>query len=97
MVFISIVTEITIKKLASIDSVFIIELVINFTCMYKILILLLIVLPLRLLATEIEIVADVNGEPISNLDIEKRINFINSLFGTQSVNQKKQSLKCLGS
>lgn len=89
MVFISIVTEITIKKLASIDSVFIIELVINFTCMYKILILLLIVLPLRLLATEIEIVADVNGEPISNLDIEKRINFINSLFGTQSVNQKE--------
>lgn len=89
MVFISIATEITIKKLASIDSVFIIELVVNFTCMYKILILLLIVLPLRLLATEIEIVADVNGEPISNLDIEKRINFINSLFGTQSVNQKE--------
>ncbi|MDR2045845.1 MAG: SurA N-terminal domain-containing protein [Rickettsiales bacterium] len=57
--------------------------------MYKILILLLIVLPLRLLATEIEIVADVNGEPISNLDIEKRINFINSLFGIQSVNQKE--------
>ncbi|WP_038249549.1 SurA N-terminal domain-containing protein, partial [Wolbachia endosymbiont of Glossina morsitans morsitans] len=57
--------------------------------MYKILILLLIVLPLRLLATEIEIVADVNGEPISNLDIEKRINIINSLFGTQSVNQKE--------
>jgi hypothetical protein len=47
------------------------------------------VLPLRLLATEIEIVADVNGEPISNLDIEKRINFINSLFGIQSVNQKE--------
>lgn len=57
--------------------------------MYKILILLLIVLPLRLLATEIEIVADVNGEPISNLDIKKRINFINSLFGIQSVNQKE--------
>ncbi|WP_341818877.1 SurA N-terminal domain-containing protein [Wolbachia endosymbiont (group B) of Ennomos erosarius] len=57
--------------------------------MHKILILLLIVLPLRLLATEIEIIADVNGEPISNLDIEKRINFINSLFGTQSVNQKE--------
>ncbi|WP_264703570.1 SurA N-terminal domain-containing protein [Wolbachia endosymbiont (group A) of Volucella inflata] len=57
--------------------------------MYRILILLLMVLPLRLLATEIEIVADVNGEPISNLDIEKRINFINSLFGTQSVNQKE--------
>ncbi|KLT23451.1 SurA N-terminal domain containing protein [Wolbachia endosymbiont of Armadillidium vulgare str. wVulC] len=57
--------------------------------MHKILILLLIMLPLRLLATEIEIVADVNGEPISNLDIEKRINLINSLFGTQSVNQKE--------
>ncbi len=57
--------------------------------MHKILILLLIVLSLRLLATEIEIVADVNGEPISNLDIKKRINFINSLFGTQSVNQKE--------
>ncbi|RDD34348.1 Chaperone SurA [Wolbachia endosymbiont of Cylisticus convexus] len=57
--------------------------------MHKILILLLIMLSLRLLATEIEIVADVNGEAISNLDIEKRINFINSLFGTQSVNQKE--------
>jgi len=46
-------------------------------------------LPLRLLATEIEIVADVNGEPISNLDIERRINFINSLPGNQSVNREK--------
>lgn len=57
--------------------------------MHKILILLLIVLPLRLLATEIEIIADVNGEPISNLDIEKRINFINSLLGAQSVDRKE--------
>ncbi|MCA7010534.1 SurA N-terminal domain-containing protein [Wolbachia endosymbiont of Tribolium confusum] len=57
--------------------------------MHKILILLLIMLPLRLLATEIEIVADVNGEPISNLDIERRINFINSLLGTQKINQKE--------
>lgn len=57
--------------------------------MHKILILLLIMLPLRLLATEIEIVADVNGEPISNLDIERRINFINSLLGNQSVNREK--------
>lgn len=81
--------SLAIEKLASVDSVFIIELVVNLTYMHKILILLLIVLPLRLLATEIEIVADVNGEPISNLDIEKRINFINSLFGTQSVNQKE--------
>lgn len=46
-------------------------------------------LPLRLLATEIEIVADINGEPISNLDIERRINFINSLLGTQKINQKE--------
>lgn len=57
--------------------------------MHKILILLLIMLPLRLLATEIEIVADVNGEPISNLDIERRINFINSLLGNQSVNREE--------
>lgn len=57
--------------------------------MHKILILLLIMLPLRLLATEIEIVADVNGEPISNLDIERRINFVNSLLGTQKINQKE--------
>ncbi len=57
--------------------------------MHKILILILIMLPLRLLATEIEIVADVNGEPISNLDIERRINFINSLPGNQSVNREK--------
>lgn len=57
--------------------------------MHKILILLLIMLPLKLLATEIEIVADVNGEPISNLDIERRINFINSLLGTQKINQKE--------
>ncbi|WP_374699617.1 SurA N-terminal domain-containing protein [Wolbachia endosymbiont (group A) of Limnophora tigrina] len=57
--------------------------------MHKILILILIMLPLRLLATEIEIVADVNGEPISNLDIERRINFINSLLGTQKINQKE--------
>ncbi|MFL3876715.1 SurA N-terminal domain-containing protein [Wolbachia endosymbiont of Trichogramma kaykai] len=57
--------------------------------MHKMLILILIMLPLRLLATEIEIVADVNGEPISNLDIERRINFINSLLGTQKINQKE--------
>lgn len=81
--------SLAIEKLASVDSVFIIELVVNLTYMHKILILLLIVLPLRLLATEIEIVADVNGEPISNLDIERRINFINSLLGTQKINQKE--------
>ncbi|MFP3036377.1 MAG: SurA N-terminal domain-containing protein [Wolbachia sp.] len=52
--------------------------------MRKILILLLIILPIRLFAVEIEIIADVNGEPISNLDIEKRVNLINSLFHTQN-------------
>lgn len=61
--------------------------------MHKILILLLIVLPLRLLATKIEIVADVNGEPISNLDIEKRINFINSLFGKEADDVKRKTEK----
>ncbi|QKX01523.1 peptidylprolyl isomerase [Wolbachia endosymbiont of Cruorifilaria tuberocauda] len=49
--------------------------------MHKILILLLIILPISLPAVEIEIIADVNGEPISSLDIEKRVNLINSLFG----------------
>ena len=44
--------------------------------MYKILILLLIVLPLRLLATEIEIVADVNG---SGADLVLRV--VNLLGG----------------
>ncbi|NSM56366.1 peptidylprolyl isomerase [Wolbachia endosymbiont of Atemnus politus] len=57
--------------------------------MRQILILLLVILPIRLLAVEIEIIADVNGEPISNLDIEKRINLINSLFGTQSGKELK--------
>ncbi|OCA06586.1 SurA N-terminal domain-containing protein [Wolbachia endosymbiont of Trichogramma pretiosum] len=63
--------------------------------MHKMLILILIMLPLRLLATEIEIVADVNGEPISNLDIERRINFINSLLGTQKINQKEAKSQIL--
>ncbi|MGL9732554.1 MAG: SurA N-terminal domain-containing protein [Wolbachia sp.] len=52
--------------------------------MCKILILLLIILPIKLLAIEIEIIADVNGEPISNLDIEKHVNLINSLFRIQN-------------
>lgn len=52
--------------------------------MRKILILLLIILPIKLLAAEIKVIADVNGEPISNLDIEKRVNLINSLFHTQN-------------
>lgn len=57
--------------------------------MHKMLILLLIILPLRLLATEIEIIADVNGEPVSNLDIERRVNFINSLLSNQSINREE--------
>ncbi|MGL9761526.1 MAG: SurA N-terminal domain-containing protein [Wolbachia sp.] len=52
--------------------------------MRKILILLLIILPIKLLAVEIKIIADVNDKPISNLDIEKRVNLINSLFHTQN-------------
>lgn len=59
--------------------------------MFRILILLLIIwaLPITSFATEIKIVADVDGEPISNLDIEKRINLINSLFGAQDVDQSE--------
>ncbi|QIT36035.1 SurA N-terminal domain-containing protein [Wolbachia endosymbiont of Brugia pahangi] len=63
--------------------------------MHKILILLLIILPIKLLAVEIEIIADVNGEPISNLDIEKRINLIHSLFGTQSIDKNELKLQIL--
>ncbi|WCR57935.1 SurA N-terminal domain-containing protein [Wolbachia endosymbiont of Ctenocephalides felis wCfeJ] len=57
--------------------------------MHKILILLLIILPIKLFAVGVEIIADVNGEPISNLDIEKRINLINSLFGPQNGKELK--------
>lgn len=66
--------------------------------MYRVLILLLVILPLKLFATDIEIIADVNGEPISNLDIEKRIKLITSLFGNQNINPrevKSQILKQL--
>ncbi|QOD38607.1 SurA N-terminal domain-containing protein [Candidatus Wolbachia massiliensis] len=61
--------------------------------MRRVLILLLIILPIKLFAVEIEIIADVNGEPISNLDIEKRINLINSLFGIQ--NEKELNFQIL--
>ncbi len=62
--------------------------------MCKTLILLLVMLPIKLLA--VEIVADVNGEPISNLDVEKRINLISSLFGTKDGREMKlQILKQL--
>ncbi len=64
--------------------------------MCKTLILLLVILPIKLLAVEIEIVADVNGEPVSNLDVEKRINLISSLFGTKDGRELKlQILKQL--
>ncbi len=64
--------------------------------MCKPLILLLVILPIKLLAVEIEIVADVNGEPVSNLDVEKRINLISSLFGTKDGRELKlQILKQL--
>ncbi|MDG7056072.1 MAG: SurA N-terminal domain-containing protein [Wolbachia endosymbiont of Meromenopon meropis] len=61
--------------------------------MQKILILILVILPIKLLSIEIEIIADVNNEPISNLDIEKRINLINTLFHTQI--QKEQKFQIL--
>lgn len=57
--------------------------------MHRILILLLVILPLKLFATDIEIIADVNGEPISNLDIEKRIKLITSLLGNQNINPRE--------
>ncbi len=64
--------------------------------MCRTLILLLVILPIKLLAVEIEIVADVNGEPVSNLDVEKRINLISSLFGTKDGRELKlQILKQL--
>ncbi|OEY86959.1 hypothetical protein BIY23_00445 [Wolbachia pipientis] len=60
--------------------------------MYKILVLLLVILPFNLSSTAIEIIADVNGNPISNLDIDKRIKLISSLFGNY---QKEQILEDL--
>lgn len=63
--------------------------------MRKILILLLIILPLKLYAVEIEVIADVNGVPISNLDIERRISLIHSLFGAQNIDQKELGAQIL--
>lgn len=66
--------------------------------MHRILILLLVILPLKLFATDVEIIADVNGEPISNLDIEKRIKLTTLLFGHQNIDPrevKSQILKQL--
>ncbi|WCR54032.1 MAG: Chaperone SurA [Wolbachia endosymbiont of Ctenocephalides orientis wCori] len=63
--------------------------------MRKILVLLLIILPLKLYAVEIEVIADVNGVPISNLDIEKRISSIHSLFGAQNIDQKELGAQIL--
>lgn len=63
--------------------------------MRKILILLLIILPLKLYAAEIEVIADVNGVPISNLDVERRISLIHSLFGAQNIDQKELGAQIL--
>lgn len=63
--------------------------------MRKILVLLLIILPLKLYAAEIEVIADVNGVPISNLDIERRISLIHSLFGAQNIDQKELGAQVL--
>ncbi|APR98741.1 SurA N-terminal domain-containing protein [Wolbachia endosymbiont of Folsomia candida] len=59
--------------------------------MFRILILLLMVwiLPVTSFAVGIQIIADVDGEPISSLDIEKRINLINSLFGNQNIDKNE--------
>ncbi|MCV3769146.1 MAG: SurA N-terminal domain-containing protein [Wolbachia pipientis] len=64
--------------------------------MHKTLILLIMMLSIKLFAAEIAIIADVNGEPISNLDIEKRMHLISSLFGEQDKKELKfQTLKQL--
>ncbi|QKX00827.1 peptidylprolyl isomerase [Wolbachia endosymbiont of Dipetalonema caudispina] len=64
--------------------------------MHKTLILLIMTLSIKLFAAEIAIIADVNGEPISNLDIEKRMHLISSLFGEQDKKELKfQTLKQL--
>ncbi|QKX02546.1 SurA N-terminal domain-containing protein [Wolbachia endosymbiont of Dirofilaria (Dirofilaria) immitis] len=62
--------------------------------MRKALILLLMMLPIKLIAIEIKIVADVNGIPISNLDIEKRLSLIDSLSNAKD--RKELKLQILG-
>jgi peptidyl-prolyl cis-trans isomerase SurA len=57
--------------------------------MHKILTFLFMTLPFTLLATDIKIIADVNGEAISNLDVEKRIELMTSLFGDQDIDKEK--------
>lgn len=57
--------------------------------MRKILFLVLMMLPLRLFSTGVEIIADINGESISNLDIERRVNLVSALFGTKNVDEKE--------
>ncbi len=47
------------------------------------------ILPVTSFAVGIQIIADVDGEPISSLDIEKRINLINSLFGNQNIDKNE--------
>ncbi|WFW29557.1 MAG: SurA N-terminal domain-containing protein [Wolbachia endosymbiont of Menacanthus eurysternus] len=68
----------------------------TYPCKIVILLLIIVIIPVRLLANKIEILADVNGEPISNLDVEKRISLINSLFYLQNNETLKfQTLKQL--
>ncbi|MDD9331957.1 MAG: SurA N-terminal domain-containing protein [Wolbachia sp.] len=58
--------------------------------MFRALVLLLMwILPVTSFAADIEIIADVNGEPISNLDIEKRIKLVDSLFRKQNIDHKE--------
>ncbi|UWI83282.1 SurA N-terminal domain-containing protein [Wolbachia endosymbiont of Howardula sp.] len=63
--------------------------------MRKILILILILLPLKLYACIIEIIVDVNGDPISNWDIEQHINLMNVLFGQQNMTQHERTRNIL--
>lgn len=63
--------------------------------MYRILILLLIIFPLKLLTAEVEIIANVNGEPISSLDVEKRVKLVNSLFSNKGIDKKELKFQML--
>ena len=57
--------------------------------MPALLILIFIMLPFSLSTTSIKIIANVNGEPISNLDIDNRIKLAIELSGNQNINQEE--------
>ncbi|MBV0899314.1 MAG: SurA N-terminal domain-containing protein [Wolbachia endosymbiont of Fragariocoptes setiger] len=57
--------------------------------MPHLLILIFIMLPFSLSTTTIKIIANVNGEPISNLDIDNRIKLAIALSGNQNINQEE--------